>query len=276
MGADGIEIPIMHACGHDVHVTTLLATAETLFKAREHWSGTLLCLFQPAEEKGRGANDMIVDDVYKKIGHIPDIVLGGHVSPYLAGTIHTRPGVLMSNSNGFNITLYGRGGHGSVPESTVDPVLLASHVVVRLQDIVSREISSADSVVFTIGSIVSGETENIIADHAVLKLNIRSYKKDVLERVIASMKRIVEAECMASNSPKPPLFETTTSVPLIWNDHDMTAQLSRSFENTFGETFDGNTQIAPASEDFGVLASAIEKPSCYWFYGWFSSMRLIP
>jgi len=264
---DGIEKPVMHACGHDVHITTLLAAAETLFKARVKWSGTLICLFQPAEEKGTGAMDMIKDDVYGKIGHTPDIVLGAHVSPYPAGFVGIRPGPITANANGFKITVYGLGGHASQPDATVDPVVLASHIVVRLQTIVSREVSPADMVVLTVGSIESGEAENIISDQAIIRVNIRSYKKDVRDRVLASLKRIVDAECMASGTPKPALFESTCDLPLTPNDMDCTVQLSASFNEVFGHGFNDNVDRIAGSEDFSILATEIGRPCCFWIYG---------
>jgi amidohydrolase len=265
--ADSIEKPVMHACGHDVHITTLLAAAETLFNARAEWSGTLLCLFQPAEEKGTGAMDMVKDDVYKKIGHIPDVELGAHVSPHPAGFVGIRPGPITSNCNGFKVTVYGCGGHASMPDTTVDPVVLASHIVVRLQTIVSREVSPADMVVLTIGSIESGEAENIISDQAILRVNIRSYKKDVRDRVLASVKRIVDAECVASGTPKPALIESTCDLPLTPNDPEHTTQLSASFKDACGQLFNNNVDMIPGSEDFSVLATEIGRPCCFWLYG---------
>lgn len=270
---DGVEKPVMHACGHDVHVTTLLAAAETLFKSREKWSGTLLCLFQPSEEKGSGAMDMIKDDVYGKIRHTPDIVLGAHVSPYPAGFVGVRPGPITSNVNGFKVTVYGVGGHASQPDATVDPVVLASHIVVRLQTIVSREVSPAELVVLTVGSIESGEAENIISDRAIIRINIRTFKKDVRDRVLASVKRIVDAECMASGTPKPALIETTSDLPLTPNDIDVTAKLSASFKEAFGPAFNDNVDRIAGSEDFSILATEIDRPCCFWIYGNKSSIN---
>jgi amidohydrolase len=264
---EGNEHPVMHACGHDVHITTLLAAAETLYRSRADWSGTLICLFQPAEEKGCGALDMISDGVYDKIGHTPDIVLGAHVSPYPSGFVGIRPGVITSNADSFKITIFGRGGHASMPDATIDPVVMASHVVVRLQTIVAREVSPLDMAVLTVGSIQSGETENIISDQAIIRVNIRTHKKEVRDKVLASLQRIVDAECLASNAPKPAVVESTTSLPLTPNDVESTALLSKSFGNHFGPMFKEDIDPIAGSEDFSVLATEIGKPCCFWLYG---------
>lgn len=196
--ADGIEKPVMHACGHDMHITCLLAAAEHLSRIKHAWSGTLIVLFQPNEERAAGAQAMIDDGLYYDKIPTPDYVLGQHVLPLRAGRVGNRKGVIMGAADSFKITLFGRGGHGSMPHRSVDPVVLAANVVLRLQTIVSREIDPSDMAVVTVGSVQAGSTENVIADHAILKVNIRTTSSETRDRVLAAMRRIVKAECEAS------------------------------------------------------------------------------
>jgi len=263
--ADGIERPVMHACGHDMHMTCLLAAAEALVKMREAWSGTLIALFQPDEERGGGAQAMVDDGLYSKIP-VPDYVLGQHVMRMRAGSIGSRPGTIMAAADSMKITVYGRGGHGSLPHQTVDPVLLAAHIVVRLQSIVSREIDPSDLAVLTVGSLQAGQTENIIADKAELGVDFRSAKLETRERLIAAIKRVVEAECVASGSPKPPVFTPTRRFPPTTNDKDLASQVAASFTSHF-DNFDGDIPRTNVSEDFSTLATCRGLPSCFWLTG---------
>ena len=156
---DGIEKPVMHACGHDMHVAIQLAVAETLHKAQKEWKGTLVVLFQPNEERGGGATAMIADGLYDPAKHacpIPDVVLGQHVMPYPTGTVGSRAGPFASAADSFRLTVYGRGGHASQPHRTVDPVVMAAHIIVRLQTLVSREVDPAEAAVITVGSVQAG------------------------------------------------------------------------------------------------------------------------
>ncbi|KAJ5527788.1 hypothetical protein N7513_011947 [Penicillium frequentans] len=251
--ADGVEKPVMHACGHDMHITCLLAAAETLANTRAEWSGTVLVLFQPDEERGGGAQAMVDDGLYDKVP-LPDYCFGQHVMRLRAGSVASRPGTIMAAADSMKITVFGRGGHGSLPHQTVDPALLAAHIVVRLQGIVSREVDPSDLGVVTVGSLQAGQTENIIADRAEIGLDFRTVKLETRQKIIAAVKRIVEAECMASGSPKPPVFVPTRRFPPTDNDRGVAGRLAEAFGGHFGD-FDADTPRTNVSEDFSTLGT---------------------
>lgn len=270
LDVDGEVKPVMHACGHDFHITSLLAAVETLLSARDTWSGTIVFLFQPAEERGCGAQAMVDDGLYDAKKHacpIPDVVLGQHVFPLPAGTTGLRPGPLMSAADSFKITIFGHGGHGSMPHGTIDPVVIASYIVVRLQAIVSREVPPDETAVVTIGALQAGSTENVISDEAVLKINIRSVTVEWREKILASVKRIVHAECLAGNCPKEPTIEPTSSFPLTINDAETSAKINKAFTSHFGSSHHPDLKSVLGSEDFGILGSHIDRPYCFWFFG---------
>lgn len=264
--ADDVEKPVMHACGHDMHITCLLAASAHLASIKSKWTGTLIILFQPNEERGGGAQAMIDNGLYRKIP-VPDVVLGQHVMTLRAGRIGNRPGTIMGAADSFKVTLYGKGGHGSMPHRSIDPVVMAANVVLRLQNIVSREIDPAEMAVVTVGSVQAGSTENIIADHAVLKVNTRTTTPVVRKKVLAAVRRIIEAECKASNATKPPLIESTSSFPLTINDDDVASRLSSSFSEHFKGDFNPNTRLINGSEDVSRLATSIDRPYNFWFFG---------
>ncbi|HWU23239.1 MAG TPA: amidohydrolase, partial [Nocardioides sp.] len=178
--AEGVEVPVMHACGHDVHVTCLLGALEELVSSREEWSGTVVAYFQPAEEIGGGALAMVEDDIASRFPR-PSIVLGQHVTPLPAGLLSVHAGPAMASADNITVTLYGSGGHGSRPEATIDPVVTAAAVVMRLQTVVSREVPAADPVVVTVGAIQAGTKHNIIPDTATLLLSVRTTEPQMRE-----------------------------------------------------------------------------------------------
>ncbi|PYH48569.1 M20 family metallopeptidase [Aspergillus saccharolyticus JOP 1030-1] len=264
--ASGVEKPAMHACGHDMHITCLLAAAERLVRVRSEWSGTLIVVFQPDEERGEGARAMVDDGLYDKIP-VPDYVFGQHVMRMRAGTVGSRPGTIMAAADSLKITLFGRGGHGSLPHQTVDPVLLAANVVVRLQGIVSREIDPSDLAVVTVGSLQAGQAENVIPDTAELGVDFRSVSLETRDKILAAIKRIVEAECMASGSPRPPVFTPTRHFPPTINDKQVTAELAATFGDHFADRFDADTPRTNVSEDFSILGTSQGRPCSFWFFG---------
>ncbi|KAI4186952.1 MAG: hypothetical protein L6R41_003147 [Letrouitia leprolyta] len=263
---DDVVKPVMHACGHDFHVTALLAASERLAKMKESWSGTLIVLFQPNEERGGGAQAMVDDGLYDKIP-VPDIVLGQHVMSLRTGSVGCRVGNILSEADSFKITIFGRGGHGSMPHRTVDPVVMAAGVVMKLQTVISREVDPDQFAVVTVGSLQAGQTENIIADKAEIRLNIRTQNHEVRNRVLNAVRRIVKGECEASGATKEPLFEGTAKFPLSTNDETVTKTVHNSFQEFFGDRFDPNTPCSTASEDYSILATSQGKPSCFWFFG---------
>ncbi|KAI4157224.1 MAG: hypothetical protein L6R39_000729 [Caloplaca ligustica] len=263
---DDVVKPVMHACGHDMHVTALLAAAERLAKMKDSWSGTLIVLFQPNEERAGGAKAMVDDGLYDKIP-VPDIVLGQHVLAMRTGSVGCRMGNIMSEADSFKITLFGRGGHGSMPHRTVDPVVMAASVVMKLQTVVSREVDPDQFAVVTVGSLQAGQTENIIPDKAEVRVNVRTQNHEVRSRVLASIRRVVKGECQASGCTKEPLIEETTKFPLSVNDEAVTKRVHDSFQEFFGDRFDPNTSCSTASEDYSILGSSRGKPCCFWFFG---------
>lgn len=261
----GVEVGVAHACGHDLHVTWLMGAARVLARNRDAWSGTVLAVFQPGEEIGRGAQSMIDDGMLERFPK-PDIILGQHVMVGEAGTIGYRSGVILSAGDSLEVKLFGRGSHGSQPQTAVDPVIMAAATTMRLQTIVSREVSPLDSAVVTVGSIQAGTKENIIPDEATLKLNVRTYDEDVRKTVLSAVRRICCVECAASNAPREPAFTTLSTYPLTENDAAATERVARAFEAQLGARA-YETPPAAASEDFSVFGRAWNVPYVFWFVG---------
>ncbi|MFA5245208.1 MAG: M20 family metallopeptidase [Pedobacter sp.] len=262
---DGAEVGISHVCGHDLHVTWLMGVARVFSENRTLWKGTLMLVFQPGEEVGRGAQSMIDDGMMERFPK-PDIILGQHVMVGEAGTVGYRSGAILSAGNSLKVKLFGRGAHGSSPQTSIDPVIMAAATTMRLQTIVSREIAPSENAVLTIGALQAGTKENIIPEEATLKLNIRTFNNDVKDHILSAVKRICCAECAASNAPKDPEFTELDSYPLTENDADATARVAEAFHAQFGNKA-YETMPASASEDFSVFGRSWKVPYVFWFVG---------
>ena len=262
--AEGVRTNISHMCGHDLHVAWLMGVAKILSQHKEAWSGTLMLVFQPGEEVAQGALAMIEDmqDKFPK----PDIILGQHVMVGKAGTVGYKAGAILTAGDSLHITFHGRGAHGSMPQNSIDPVMMAAYSAVRLQSIVSREISPQDSAVLTIGSIQAGTKENIIPDTAVMKLNMRSYKDSVRDKMLNSVKRICSCESHASGANDEPEIKFINSYPVTENDLQATTKLEQSFIDFFAERAYVTTPVT-ASEDFSYFGRKWGVPYVFWFVG---------
>src|ERR1051326_1297101 len=246
----GKTVPVMHACGHDMHVTWLIGAATLFAKSRDAWKGTLMAIFQPAEETAAGAQAMIDDGLLERFPK-PNIVLGQHVMSLPAGIIAGRAGATTSAADSLQIRLFGRGAHGSMPEASIDPVVMAASTVIRLQTIVSREVAANEAAVVTIGALQVGTKENVIPDEAIIKLNVRTFDEGVRTRVLGAIERIVNAEAEASGAMKKPEITVLDSYALVRNDAQATKRIADAFRRHFPAERVQETQPTTASEDFG-------------------------
>lgn len=262
----GNDVPVMHACGHDMHVTAMLGAIERLASTRDEWAGTVVVVFQPAEEYGAGAQAMIaagVMDMFPK----PDIVLGQHLTPLPAGMIGVRSGTQMAASDGLTVTLLGRGGHGSRPHATIDPIVMAAATIMRLQTVVSREIDPRDMAVVTVGSIHAGLKNNIIPAEARLELSLRYIDDETRATVMGHVERIIRAEATASGAEQEPVIAVDHSLPPTINDVDATARLTGAWTRAFGEGTVVDPGMFTGSEDVSWFAREADVPLVYWFWG---------
>jgi hippurate hydrolase len=263
---DGAVVGVAHSCGHDMHVAWLLGAARVLAENRSAWAGTAMLVFQPGEETAQGAAGMVRDWGEGRFPR-PEIILGQHVMVGAAGTVTLRPGVALSAGDSLKIRLFGRGSHGSQPQTSIDPVIMAAATTLRLQTIVSREIAPSEPAVLTIGSLQAGTKENIIPDDATIKLNMRTFSDDTREYMLKAIRRICCAECEASGAERPPEFTAINSYPLTENDLASTRKVADAFQAAFGANASLAAHPASASEDFSVFGRAWKVPYVFWFVG---------
>lgn len=255
-GPGGAAVPVMHACGHDLHMTTLLGAATLLAQMKDRWRGTLMLIGQPAEETVNGAEGMLKDGLFTKFPK-PTYAVALHDSAELpSGTIGYAPGFFLAAADSVNITVFGRGGHGAYPHKTIDPVLIAARIVLALQTIVARERNPLDPAVITVGSIHGGSKNNIIPDEVKLLLTVRSYTDEVRKKLLSGISRIAKAEAAAANAPKEPIVEVTESTPATYNDPVLTKRVAATLARAFGDS--NVTQISPkmGAEDFAAYGRA--------------------
>ena len=262
--AAGNQTPLMHACGHDLHVACLLGACERLARSRDSWAGTLMAVFQPAEEAGDGARAMIDDGLYMRFGK-PAVILGQHVAPLPAGMIGLRAGAAFAAADSLKVTLYGQGAHGSRPEASVDPIVMAAATVMRLQTIVSREIPAGETAVVTIGTIHAGSAANIIPDRVELGLSVRTFSADVRARVLAAIERIARGEAATAGAPRSPDVELAVSFPAVINDETACARTLPALRSVSPMIIDPGP--VTGSEDVGLFATAAGAPCVYWLLG---------
>jgi len=255
----GVESNVMHACAHDIHMTVWVGTARRLIAEKDKWKGTLVMIAQPAEEIGLGAQAMIAEGLYTKFPK-PDYNIALHVSAGApAGTIAYSSGFALANVDSVDVKVKGVGGHGAYPHTTVDPVLVASHIVVALQSLVSRNTNPLDSAVVTVGSIKAGAKHNIIADEAELLITVRSYEDKTRQMLLDGIKRIAEGQAAAFGAPAPEITVESDFTPATYNDPDLTTRAMAAISAELGA---GNVRAVPpvmGGEDFGQFARTEEK-----------------
>jgi amidohydrolase len=255
--AAGQPTPVMHACGHDLHMAAWAGTARLMAEHRDRWSGTLVMVGQPAEEGLGGARQMLSDGLFTRFPR-PDFALSLHDDDTMpAGTIGYHPGWFRAMSDSVTITVYGRGGHGAMPHNTVDPIVLASRIVLSLQTIVSRENNPIDPIVITVGSIHGGTQANVIPDEVRLQLSVRTYTDEVRTRTFAAIRRVAKGEATAAGAPREPLVETPARAnPPVYNDPVLTLRLAGALKKGLGEASVVEMPAKMTSEDFSEYGLA--------------------
>jgi hippurate hydrolase len=249
----GNDVPVGHMCGHDVHMSALVATAGIMARSRDTWHGTLILIGQPAEETVGGATGMIRDGLFTRFPR-PDEAIALHVgNEQPAGKVGVASGTFDSNADSVRITLYGKGGHGSAPHTTVDPIVMAARTILALQTIVAREVKPGEFAVVTVGYIKAGTKNNIIPEQAELGLTVRSYKAEVRKQVLEAITRITNAEAQAAGAPRPPLIEQFETADSVYNDPALAQRMRAALERALGPDNVVTQEPITASEDFSAF-----------------------
>ncbi|MFU0519265.1 M20 family metallopeptidase [Gardnerella swidsinskii] len=272
---NGKTVGVSHACGHDFHISSLLGALKAFNEHKDAWRGTYIGVFQPGEETAQGAKDLVENGITSMIAK-PDVYLGQHVLGAIpAGTVGIRPGAFLTTAASIRVHIFGKGSHGSMPELSVDPVVVASSIVLKLQTIVSRELAAKDYAIVTVGALNAGSKSNIIPDDAELLINTRTYSEDTQEFVHNAIERIVRGECELARCPKEPEFTYYDRYPLTNNDQNASLRVRKTFDEYFGED-SVDISRASASEDFSIVANAFKTPYAYWGLGGFADMQNAP
>ena len=252
----GETVPVMHACGHDVHMTAWAGAAAVLAADRRSWHGTLMMVGQPAEETGQGAKAMLDDGLFTRFPR-PDYAFSIHDAETLpAGTAGVRPGAIYASADSLDLVVYGKGGHGARPHLTVDPIVLAAKIVLSLQTLVSRENDPFEPAVVTVGSFHGGTKHNIIPDEVRMQLTVRAYKPEVRDKLLRGVERIVRAEADAAGAPRPPELAVVESVPMVVNEPALTQRVAKALEGALGASRVREPQRVTAGEDFSRYGEA--------------------
>lgn len=263
----GLDTGVMHACGHDLHMTNWVGTARILISIKNNWSGTLVFIAQPAEEIGAGAKAMLDDGLFKDFPK-PDFCIALHCDAARpAGTIAVREGISCANVDSIDIIVKGKGGHGAAPHTTVDPIVLAARIILDLQTVVSREINPLDPAVVTVGSIHGGTKHNIIPSEVRLQLTVRTIKDDVRKQVLSGIERLAKAAAFGANAPEPEIsIRTNEFTPALSNDPELTQRLRKVWEDKLGKEFVSMREQVMWGEDFSRYGRE-GIPSCMFFLG---------